>query len=801
MLRTMPAPRALVLAALLAATAARPGEARADEVTGVELRGIGDTEVHERAARLSVDIDGLLARVTMATDLVAAEGLPAEARLTFALPREAVPIGVDVKDGARTLTAIGVDADSAVSPIRDPGGLKQRPDLALLRRVAWPSRFRTEQTAGWTRWELTVYPVSARGATARVTWLVPVRYEDGRLEVRLPAHVGPRLADATVDLTIAGPAGTRALGDVACAGHTVAKSAAAQARFSCGPLRGKELVVTAVPTFVDDRPRARVAHTALDGATTVVGVEVVVPPAAPRKGARWERAVLVVDTSRSLGDAGTRTTRDLVRAALASLPAATKLEVIPFDRTATPLLGGLTKGTAAVRAKVDAALKARRPKNGSDLVGALRAAGRLLADAERRDPSPRGGDPTALLLIVSDGLTPTSVSVDEALTALGESITATTHVAAILIHPEGTPAPPASALALGQLATRAGGQTILLPDLVAPARIAATIKAIDRPLPLATPELELGAAIVEGLELPSTIAPGSGLVATGRARGPLPAAIALTGRRRAQPVAIQGAPAPASFVKAVAALWLASRDVEDLVGPADRLDPGTTYAPDVWEAARRALVTLSARAGLASEDVALVVVDPADPFGALRLDAARRFGPSVFQRLAPPPERVPGRELVAQTRASSTPRRADPAPLVPPRGLATGELDLPIVRRIVRGALLPLAKTCYDQTLRGAPSFGGSLELRLELSRGELTSATITRSTVTGQRGAALETCVRDAAQGIDVPRVAVGDLPDDITIARYPLTFRVVGGTADVVDEKAAPAATPRDPLEGLGN
>lgn len=798
MLGTMPGHRAFALAALLAASATA---ARADEVTGPELRTLGEGEVREKSARITVDIDGLLARVTLASELVAAEGPDAEARLTFALPRDAIPVAVEVKDGAKTLTSIGVDADSAVGAIRDPGGLKQRPDVALLRRVAWPSRYRAEQTVGWTRWELSLFPVTARGTTVRVTWLVPVRYDDARLEVRLPGHAGPRLADPTVDLVIDGPPGTRSLGDVACAGRTVAKSAAAHARFTCGPLHGKELVVTAVPTFVDDRPRVRIAHAPLDAATTVLGVEVVVPPALRRKGARWERAVILVDTSRSLGDAGARTSRDLVRAALASLPSSTTVEVISFDRTATSILGGLVKSTAAARTKVDATLKARRPKNGSDLVAALRAAGRLLADAERRAPSPKGGDPTTLLLVVSDGLTPTTVSADEALSALGEPITATTHVAVILVHPEGTPAPPASALALGQLAARVGGQTLLLPDLIAPARIAATVAAIDRPLPLSTPELELGAAIVEGLELPSQIAPGSGITATGRVRGPLPSSVTITGRRRTQTVSLQSAPASAAFVKAIAATWLAARTAEDFVGPADRLDPSSTYAADVWEAARRALVTLSARVGLASEDVALVVIDPADPFGALRLDAVRRFGPTVFQRLQPPPERVAGRELVAQVRASSTPRASDPAPLIPPRGLATGELDLPIIRRVVRGALLPLAKTCYDQTLRGAPTFGGSVELRLELSRGELTGVTITRSTVTGTRGAALETCVRDAAQGIDVPRVAVGDLPDDITIARYPLTFRVIGGNADVVDERTTPAAAKGDPLEGLGN
>jgi len=93
----------------------------------------------------------------------------------------------------------------------------------------------------------------------------------------------------------------------------------------------------------------------------------------------------------------------------------------------------------------------------------------------------------------------------------------------------------------------------------------------------------------------------------------------------------------------------------------------------------------------------------------------------------------------------------------------------------------------------------------IELSRGEVTSADVTSSSFPGtgpnaERSRALERCIIDGAFAIDVPRVAIGDTPDDVTLARYPLTFRVVRASGVVSDERRPPAPVDHDdPLGGL--
>src|SRR5439155_18428226 len=104
---------------------------------------------------------------------------------------------------------------------------------------------------------------------------------------------------------------------------------------------------------------------------------VAAPPSPALAQAR--RALLVIDTSRSMNLVGRDRVAAVVHAIGAALPAGCEVEAIAFDRAPARLLGGWKPAGADALAAIEGALAKRVPQNGSDLATAFALAHQVLA--------------------------------------------------------------------------------------------------------------------------------------------------------------------------------------------------------------------------------------------------------------------------------------------------------------------------------------------------------------------------------------------------------------------------------------
>jgi hypothetical protein len=112
--------------------------------------------------------------------------------------------------------------------------------------------------------------------------------------------------------------------------------------------------------------------------------------------------LFLIDRSRSVGLPGLSAERDLARRLLEALPPATRFDALFFDRTTARLFPMSRPATREAMSALDAEMVPDKLRNGTDLPGALRAAGALLT----RESSAFG--PRTLLVIITDGALPES---------------------------------------------------------------------------------------------------------------------------------------------------------------------------------------------------------------------------------------------------------------------------------------------------------------------------------------------------------------------------------------------------------
>jgi hypothetical protein len=412
------------------------GTAGADEIDA-ELMGVGARPVVvESAFSLDVKMEGVVARVSERHSWKAREGRDDEAVYRFTLPADAVPTEIAVVlDGGRTARGIVVDADAAVTPLADPAAIEAKADVALLRRIAWPKAADAERVASLRRYEARVFPVAGRAIEVRIGWLAPLRYDDGRLHLRIPGR-GSALPAPEVSLQVAAPVGARSLGEVAIAGRRVAQSAGSpRGSWRARARDGGDVTLEATPRWPDERLRAILATTALDGDSSAVLLALLAPPPQPRATPRYPRLVLLVDTSRSMATSGLKAARELARAVLQHVGQHTRVEAILFDRAARRVLGGFAANDREAHKKIERALSGAKAGNGSDLGAALEETRRLLA--ERRADVEKGGGPGTLVVMLSDGLAPLALDGERALDRLGDAAADDIHLVSVILHPEG----------------------------------------------------------------------------------------------------------------------------------------------------------------------------------------------------------------------------------------------------------------------------------------------------------------------------------------------------------------------------
>ncbi len=406
----------------------------------------------------------------------------------------------------------------------------------------------------------------------------------------------------------------------------------------------------------------------------------------PRPTAAPERVLLLVDRSRSVGPGGMEGERDVARRILEAMPPSTRFDALFFDRAQKrlfPLARAATR--EAITAMEDEMVPARMA-NGTDLAGALRAAGDLLR-REAGDFSPR-----CLLVLLTDGAVGAPPSGDTLPKLLGPLPGIELMVAAVSVRPNDDPpvsGPERSVLrALASAAPLGGVERVLRVAEIADG-VPAFMEALRGGGDVYNISLGQGGDVVS-----EVLASGGGVSGiltfptVVSSRGPPPQSLTYGGLQRPQPLR----------AISVDARWLAP-----LV---------TTSSPD-----------------------ARVLVSP---------------GLSA---------------LVEPVVRPAAPARDANAGANPP-----GIMERSVVRDALSLAFTPRARACYlNRSAKTAAErdLTGRVRLALDLVRGEVADVRVEGSTLAH---AAIETCLREAAFAIEVPRAYRND---DAITAVLNLVFR----------------------------
>ena len=764
-----PARTALWLAALLMPALA-PGNAAADaSLTSVGGQGA----LKEAQFELNVAFDGVIAQVSARQSIVNAGPAAAEALYTFDLPIDAAVTGVSIRspDG-RSSTAAVIEAEAAITPMPDPDGVAAAPDLGLLRLVARDvPGIDGDTSLSRATYELRVYPVPPQqSVTVTVDWVAPLRYDDGRLLLRIPGRGSAQgLVREQVSLRLTPPPGVRGFGAVHGGGRALGRGIR-QARFAAAP-RGDIVIDAALDFAPGAGPVVGVARVPMDdGAMGAIGLSVLAPLPVATRDLGYERLLLVLDVSRSLGRPGLAATATMVDALLGSLAANARVDALLFDSSARRLFGRFRPNDAEARKALAQALRPDELANGSDLGAALDSARAILQkeplDARPAEGIERGARAGTLMVVVSDGMIPLELTPRRALDRLGPDVLGDVAVAAVILVPDEAPVPDTREGVLSTLARKSSGRVMAVRFAEAASRATALAATLSRPVLLTELAVDAGGALLDGIELPPALEPGQGVIAMGLYRGAPPASIAITGLAQGQPSRVV-AQRDAAMGRVALPLAMVRAQQEDFLTERASAGPEAAREPDTSAAAaaRRRLVAMARRAGTVTRASSLVLLDAGDRFARDRLSMTRTWGASTFFRLPPPPERAAEHAFRRFERRVPPDRHAADTP-----SRRTGEIDAQIVRRLLENHVKPMATRCYEDALRQAPDLAGTMTVVLELARGEVQHAEVQRSTL---QNAGVEACVARAAYSIQVPRVALGDDPEIISVVRYPLELR----------------------------
>jgi hypothetical protein len=792
---------ALGLAGTLLALIPAPAVGAEASLTSVGSQGAATLK--EAQFEISVAFEGVVAQVSARQTIVNAGPVAAEALYTFDVPVDAAVTGVNIRmpDG-RSSAAMVVDAEAALTPLPDPDAVAAAPDLGVLRLVARDvPGIDGDTSLSTATYELRVYPVPAQQAvTVTIDWIAPLRYDDGRLLLRIPGRGNAAgLVREQVSLRLTPPAGVRGFGAVHGGGRALGRGVR-QARFPAAP-RG-DVVIDAALDFgalgAEARPLVSMARIPIDSGMGAIGLSVLAPLGAGARALAYERVLLVLDVSRSLDRPGLAATTTVIDALLGNMPANTRVEAVLFDRSARRLFERFRANDAEARKALAQALRPDELANGSDLGAALETARAILRkeslDAQPAEGFERGARAATLMVVVSDGMIPLELTPRRALDRLGGELLQDVAVASVILVPDEAPVPDTREGVLATLARKSSGRVMAVRFAEAQARASALAAALVRPVLLNEVELDAGGVVLSGIDLPSTIEPGHGVIAVGLYRGAGPAGVSVTGLAQGQPVRL-AAQRDTALGRAALPLALVRAQPESFLADL----PATAREPDVAAvaAAQRRLVASARKAGAVTRYTSLVALDASDRFARDRATMTRTWGASAFFRLPPPPERPGGHTFRRFERRVPPDRHAADTP-----SRRTGQLDREIVERLLERHVKPMAKRCYEDALRREPGLAGTMTVVLELGRGEVQHADVLGSTL---QHAGVEACVARAAYGIQVPRVALGDDPEIISVVRYPLELRKRQRSGEVrfrsEDEEPAlrELLNSSDPLDGL--
>ncbi len=162
----------------------------------------------------------------------------------------------------------------------------------------------------------------------------------------------------------------------------------------------------------------------------------------------------------------------------------------------------------------------------------------------------------------------------------------------------------------------------------------------------------------------------------------------------------------------------------------------------------------------------LAVLDTSTATGATRADLARTAG--LFTRTSPPGAKLDD-ATIAKAAAAGT------------------ELDANLpgssYQVLIKYQLWPQLRACYQDALRGKPKFSGTLDLTLELARGEVHDVRIGGTPMPE----GLIACAANAAYAMEVPSYPLDGLAEIIAVVHKPVYLRapIDSDTEGALDEE----------------
>jgi hypothetical protein len=385
------------------------------------------TTANPAMQRIAVDVRGPVALVEVTLPLEVAGAR--ERLLDVALPEHAALVDVAFAESGKWLTADVTDAARATRAFVDR--------LASLDLT--PPRAPVDDGASY-RFLIVGAPQARLAARYRFAVLPEAR--EGRRHIRFPAAVERAPLPADVVLSAAGASDVEIAGARAAHGRARGTSTRGAWEISWVP--------RTAPGPADARLAGSLALAKLSPGETLAAVAV------EAKGRRPvdppPNVLLLVDRSRSVGLPGLAAERDLADRLLEALPPSTRFDALFFDRHVRRLFPASRPATREALGALDAELVPDRMQNGTNLPGALRAAGAVL----RREVGALG--PRTLLALVTDGALPEGADGAALEQALGATPGVDVGVATFVVRPPGDDAAPTSATrALRHLAALHGG--------------------------------------------------------------------------------------------------------------------------------------------------------------------------------------------------------------------------------------------------------------------------------------------------------------------------------------------------------
>lgn len=755
--------RAPLLVLLLGLGAFSSREGNAQSSIGV----IGEGQVKELSHKREIQFSAGAIEVVETFVIGNLGRQDAEALYEFDLPGQAALTSLEITDanGNGSVQAV-VGALAATQSLDDAS---YAPDVGLLRMVASEGDGDHDRK----RYELRVFPVPAQKSSRVILrWTTPVRFVSGSYSVRLAGR-GNADGVARSEVTLTTNLALEALygGD-----KLLANKAARGQRFSFYAPISSDLVIQGRPSL-GSQAFAEVALLPLSPSTGFAALRVVVPEGAENPTPAIERALVLIDISKSLDSEGVTAASTLVDGLLGELGSGTQVEAILFDRNAKRVLGSFQPGAREQRGQISRAIQSSKGGNGSDLSAALVLAKQVFEEQGS------GRHERSLVVIVSDGMLPTTLSGDEASDALGVGEALPKVLSAVLV-PDNAPLPDLNESALSTLAFRSQGRVIAMRYQDVAGRAGGLLGQLGQPAPLQNLEVTLDRGDWVGADLGGLVAAGNSVSGFGYYQGGVPGSVRITGKREGTlvnlPVRKLGGPAALRLAQAT----LAATEPDSF--------PGANAAESLT-----AMRDAAVKFGIVTQVSALVAVDSRDGFAKDRLAMAKRWGGQFYRRMPPPAEHAMSPVSWKRFSRQSSRIRKE-------RG-ATGSLDADMIASRVKAHVIPLARGCYQRHLRRDPSAAGEIEMRIEVARGEVQHAAITEASLGLQP---IRECVLDAIYAMPVPRVRLGDDLELVSVAHYPLRFRMKGaGNAKVTtpvpsDEPSRERPgelDPNDPLSGL--